>query len=298
MQRTRFERFFSGMARRHLLSAIQESLQEDGPDLTSNAVFSISHMVSADIVAKQETMLVGLYLIPIILEETALFEPCAWNISARVKEGDMLVPGEVAVSIQGGARLLLRAERVILNFMTHLCGIADVVRAYVKELEGTGVALLDTRKTLPGLRYPEKYAVLVGGGCNHRKNLGELLMLKDNHIDAAGGVQKAVRLLRGSYGNDVPIEVECRDLAEVREAVVCKVKRIMLDNMFDERGADLLQRALSLVPPYIETEVSGGVTLANIGRIARVDSVRKPDFISVGRLTHSAPAADLSMRIT
>ena len=298
MKRAQFDSFFSGLARRHLMRAIKDSLMEDGPDLTSNAVFSPESTLKAVIVAKEETLLAGAYLIPMILEECALEEPGDWSVENLAQEGELLVPGTVAAKLEGGARLLLRAERVILNFITHLSGISNLVRKYVDALEGTGVRLLDTRKTLPGLRYPEKYAVLVGGGCNHRKNLGEMLMLKDNHIDAAGGIEPAVALLRSAYDPIPPIEVECRTAEEVVQAVNCNVSRIMLDNMLDSGGPEVMQQALALVPPSIEVEVSGGVTLDNIRFIAQAGQARKADFISVGRLTHSAPAADFSMRIS
>ena len=195
--------------------------------------------------------------------------------------------------MEGPAIVLLKAERVILNFITHLSGIANLTARYVRELEGTGVRLLDTRKTTPCLRWPEKYAVQAGGGCNHRKNLVEMLMLKDNHIDAAGSMTKAVELLRGRYNPCPPIEVECRNLDEISEAVACRVDRIMLDNM----TPDMLPEALEMIPSFIETEISGGVSLDTIRAYATVSTVRKPDFISVGRITHSAVTADLSMRI-
>jgi nicotinate-nucleotide pyrophosphorylase (carboxylating) len=185
----------------------------------------------------------------------------------------------------------------MLNFITHISGIANLTARYVKELEGSGTRLLDTRKTLPGLRYPEKYGVLVGGGVNHRFSLEDMLMLKDNHIDAAGGITPAVARLRETCANELPIEVECRGLEEVREAVACGVRRVMLDNMTGNGdGSDLVQ-ALALIPEHIEVEISGGVSLENIAALAVPDLPRKPDFISVGRLTHSAPAADFSMRI-
>lgn len=298
MKRAQFDSFFSGLARRHLVRAIKDSLMEDGPDLTSNAVFSTESTLRAAIVAKEETLLAGSYLIPMILEECALEEPGDWTVENLTQEGAHLASGTVAVKLEGGARLLLRAERVILNFITHLSGIANLVRKYADALEGTDVRLLDTRKTLPGLRYPEKYAVLVGGGCNHRKNLGEMLMLKDNHIDAAGGIEPAVALLRSTYDPIPPIEVECRTVKEVAEAVKCNVSRIMLDNMLDNGGPEVMQQALALVPASIEVEVSGGVTLENIRLIAQTGTSRKADYISVGRLTHSAPAADFSMRIS
>lgn len=293
MRRTAFTDFFSSMAHRHLIRAIKDALQEDGPDLTTNAVFSREDTLSAVIVAKQETLVAGIHILPLVLEETAAMEPGEWTASCKAEDGQLLSPGDVAATMEGSARVLLRAERVMLNFLTHLSGIANLTRLYADALEGTGVKLLDTRKTLPGLRYPEKYAVLVGGGCNHRKNLGEMLMLKDNHIDAAGGIARAVQCLREAYNPTPPIEVECRTLEEVREAVDTNVTRIMLDNM----GPKVMQEALTMVPPSIEVEVSGGVTLESIRELACVSDVRRPDFISVGRLTHSAPVADFSMRI-
>jgi nicotinate-nucleotide pyrophosphorylase (carboxylating) len=296
MPRVEFDSFFTGPAHRHLVEAIKIALAEDGPDLTSNAVFPPEAEMRAVIVAKEETLLAGLPIVSLALSETAALEPGTWMLTHHAEEGDMLANGDKVVSLEGTARLLLRAERVMLNFVTHLSGIAKLTRRYVKALEGTGVRLLDTRKTLPGLRYPEKYAVLVGGGWNHRKNLAELLMLKDNHIDAAGGVNAAVMLLRKAYG-DPPIEVECRTLEEVREAVQCGVSRVMLDNMLDKQGPEMMQQALDMVPLSIEVEVSGGVTLENIPLVAAAGGKRKPDFVSVGRLTHSAVASDFSMHI-
>ena len=139
----------------------------------------------------------------------------------------------------------------------------------------------------------EKYSVRIGGGNNHRYNLSDGVLLKDNHIDAAGSMTKAVELLRGRYNPCPPIEVECRNLDEISEAVACRVDRIMLDNM----TPDMLPEALEMIPSFIETEISGGVSLDTIRAYATVSTVRKPDFISVGRITHSAVTADLSMRI-
>ena len=288
-----FDKFFSGRAGDHLARAIRDSLDEDGPDLTSNAVFAPGDTLNAVIVAKQDTLIAGLPIAPLVLEECARFEPGSWVMENHVGEGAFLTNGTRVASIAGGARIILRAERVILNFICHLSGIANLVRAHADALQGTKTRLLDTRKTLPGLRYPEKYAVLAGGGVNHRKNLAELLMLKDNHIDAAGGITPAVAALRAAYNPAPPIEVECRTREEVAEAVVCDVTRIMLDNM-DSRA---MRQALDIIPPGIEVEISGGVTLETIADLARVNPNRPPDFISVGRLTHSAPAADFSMRI-
>lgn len=288
-----FEIFFKNEALSHLLASIRMALDEDGPDLTTNAVFQPEAKVKASIVAKEDSLIAGASFFPLILEETARLESGSYNAVYHHKDGDFVTKGTVILELEGNARILIRAERIMLNFLTHLSGIANLVQAYVKQLEGTGVQLLDTRKTLPGLRYPEKYAVTIGGGRNHRKNLAELLMLKDNHIDAAGGITPAVAILRQKHPQ-IPIEVECRTLDEVTDATRLDVNRIMLDNM----DAPAMQKALDIIPGFIEVEISGNVTLETIASLAQTRGKRKPDFISVGRLTHSAPAADFSMYIT
>jgi nicotinate-nucleotide pyrophosphorylase (carboxylating) len=293
MHRRTFDNFFQGRAGDNLERTIRDSLMEDGPDLTSNAVFGVADTLSATVVAKERSLLAGIFLVPMILTETSRIEPGKWTCSLLAEDGALLSPGDTAARIEGSARVILRAERVILNFICHLSGIANLTASYVKALEGTGVRLLDTRKTLPGLRHPEKYAVLVGGGCNHRRDLGEMLMLKDNHIDASGGITAAVGRLREAYASPPPIEVECRTVEEAGEAASLGVARIMLDNMSPDR----MEEALARIPPAIAVEISGGVDLRNIAGLASVGRARKADFISVGRLTHSAPAADFSMRI-
>ncbi len=282
-----FETFFQAEARLFLLAGIRIALSEDGKDLTSLGIFGDSDLAMAHIVAKDNAVVAGLPLIPLIME----FAGCEFQHMLNVDEGDRVSPGTLIAAIQGPATHLLRTERVILNYLCHLSGIATLTAQYVEALKGSRTTLLDTRKTLPGLRYAEKYAVRVGGGSNHRLNLAEMLMVKDNHIDRAGGIVPAVERLRAAYGEDCPpIEVECRSLEEVDQAVGCKVQRIMLDNM----GLEQLQAALARVPEGIETEVSGGVNLDNIAAIGAIG----PDFVSVGRITHSAPVADLSMRIS
>lgn len=282
-----FDEFFQAEARLFLLAGIRIALSEDGKDLTSEGVFAEDDLATAHIVAKGDAVIAGLPLIPMIME----FAGCEYQHMLNVDEGDRVGPGALVAAIQGPARHLLRTERVILNYLCHLSGIATLTAQYVEALKGSRTTLLDTRKTLPGLRYPEKYAVLVGGAKNHRLNLSQMLMVKDNHIDRAGGITPAVEKLRAAYGDDCPpIEVECRSFDEVDEASRLKVQRIMLDNMDLEE----LGQALARVPQGIETEVSGGVTLENIAAIGAAG----PDFVSVGRLTHSAPAADLSMRIS
>ena len=290
MNTQKFDNFFTGAALSFLHEAIDIALREDGQDLTSINVFPQKHHTVAVIVAKEDTLVAGLPIIPLILEKYEKYCQGQWQCEFFVSEGDLVKSGAELVRISGTTSFLLGSERIILNFIAHLSGIANLVRLYVQELAGTQTKLLDTRKTLPGLRYPEKYAVLIGGGANHRKNLEEMLMLKDNHIDAAGGITAAVKMLRTA--SHVPIEVECRNLAEVQEAVSCNVQRVMFDNM----DTNMVEKALPLVPENIEVEISGGITLDNIGSFAKVKSRRKPNFISVGRLTHSAVAADFSMR--
>ncbi len=286
MSDERFEAFFTAEAKLFLLATIRIALSEDGPDLTSSAVFGPDETAQAVITAKQETIVCGLPLIPQILEFGG-DNSCEAHLN--VDDGERVVLETMVAALQGPAAQLLKAERVILNYLTHLSGIAELTSKYVAALKGTKTTLLDTRKTMPGLRYPEKYAVLVGGGKNHRKNLVEMLMLKDNHIDRAGSIALAVKRCRDAHDPCPPIEVECRNLDEVREAVDENVSRIMLDNM----DAAAITKALAAIPSEIESEISGGVTLENIHSLAKLG----PNYISVGRLTHSAPSSDFSMQI-
>jgi len=287
-----FSVFFQGEAMGFLVRAVELALDEDGPDLTAQAVFGESDALFARIVAKEETIVAGLPIISIVLERLGAATSCKAHFA--VPEGSRVPKGTVVATIDGPATILLKAERVMLNFICHLSGIANLTNRYVQAVAGTKTRLLDTRKTLPGLRYPEKYAVLLGGGSNHRKNLAEMLMLKDNHIDRAGGVSAAISALRDAYRDSKnampPMEVECRTLAEVDEAVALRPSRIMLDNMDDAAMAE----AISRIPAGIETEISGGVGIEALPRLARLGA----DFISVGRITHSAPAADFSMQLS
>lgn len=280
--------FFSSAGRTFLQQTIETALAEDGPEMTAAGLFAPNAMLRAAVRAKEDTLVVGLPIIGIVLK--TLCAPSSWR--ALVPEASTVAAMTEVAHITAPAVAMLKAERVILNFITHLSGIANLTARYVQELDGTGVRLLDTRKTTPGLRWPEKYAVQAGGGYNHRMNLTDMLMLKDNHIDAAGSICAAVSTLRARYTPCPPVEVECRTLEHVREAVAAHADRIMMDNM---TGEDL-SHALALVPPHIEAEVSGGVRLDTIRALA-LTSPRRPDFISVGRLTHSAVAADFSMTL-
>ncbi len=269
----------------HIL--IDTALEEDGADLTAEGIFSIKDISTATIIAKEDSFVVGLPLIALIMNKLTSDYTCTFHVEegARVKNKSKIC------SIIAPTAILLKAERVILNFITHLSGVANLSYLYVKELENTGVYLLDTRKTLPAFRFLEKYAVTCAGGKNHRLCLEDMLMLKDNHIDAAGSITKAVEALRNKYTNCPPIEIECRTIDDVKEAIINKPERIMLDNM----NKDMLNLALPLIPNEIEAEISGNVSLETIRELALVCEARKPDFISVGKITHSAPTADFSM---
>ncbi|WP_029459866.1 carboxylating nicotinate-nucleotide diphosphorylase [Solidesulfovibrio alcoholivorans] len=289
MNDSRFEAFFTGPAREYLIRAIDLALEEDGPDLTSQAVFAPDDRLAARIVAKEDTLVAGLPILPLVLDRMGDAARC--EVAFFAADGDAVPDRAVVATVTGPAVTLLKAERVMLNFLCHLSGIANRVRQAVAALGGGRTRLLDTRKTLPGLRYPEKYAVLVGGGVNHRKNLAEMLMFKDNHLDRAGGIPQAMAALRRAYQGNMdkmpPVEIECRTLEEVGQAVAERPARIMLDNM----DMETMRKALSMVPQGIETEVSGGVDLAALSAIATLGA----DFVSVGRITHSAPSADFSM---
>ncbi len=295
MNTPNFASFFKGEALSHLYEVLAISLKEDGQDLTSLGIFEENALATAQITCKQEGIMAGFPIIPLLLElaQKETKKKFDYSFTPLAKDGDFVSSGTVIARYTAPVSFILSTERVILNMLSHLSGIATLTNQYVKALEGTSVRLLDTRKTLPGLRYPEKYAVLCGGGTNHRLNLADMLMLKDNHIDAKGSITEAVAALKQKYCPCPPIEVECQSIAQVQEAITCPIERIMLDNM----NKETLAKALPLIPQSIEAEISGNVELATIYDLATVCKERPPDFISVGRITHSAPSIDLSMRI-
>ncbi len=282
-----FSHFFHDARLVLLHRLVDLALEEDGRDLTSEALFTPSTPLHASIVAKEDTLVAGLPLIAVVLGRMGCRDAQATMLAA---DGDEVARGAEVARILGPAPILLKAERVIMNFICRLSGVANATRRFVRAVEGTGVRVLDTRKTTPGLRHLEKYAVLMGGGHNHRMDLEEMLMLKDNHIDQAGSITAAVAALRAAYSPCPPLEIECRTLEHVREAVGLAPERIMLDNMPPARAAE----ALALIPAHIESEISGNVTLATIRALAEL----RPTFISTGSITHSAPVADFSMRLT
>ena len=240
---TPWSTFFSDEGRRYLRRSIELALDEDGPDLTAQGLFAADAPMHAVIRAKEDTHVVGLPVIHEVFEVMGA-DP---HVEMLVEEASTVPAMTEVVRMEGPAIVLLKAERVILNFITHLSGIANLTARYVRELEGTGVRLLDTRKTTPCLRWPEKYAVQAGGGCNHRKNLVEMLMLKDNHIDAAGSITRAVARLRETYSPCPPIEVECRTLDHVREAVAAGADGLLVE-VHDRPATALSDGAQSLTP--------------------------------------------------
>lgn len=212
-----------------------------------------------------------------------------FKFTAYKKDGDEVKKGDIIVEFNGKTACLLKGERTALNLIQHLSGIATMTNKAVKLCEGTNAAVTDTRKTLPGLRAIQKYAVVCGGGRNHRYNLSDGAMLKDNHIDACGGITKTVEILRGKLGHMVKIEVETRNLSEVKEAAEAGADIIMLDNMSNDEMAE----AVKLIGGRAKTEASGNVTLDNIAEVAKTGV----DIISLGALTHSVKAFDISMKM-
>ena len=268
--------------------AVRAALDEDlryGPDHTTAATAPAGARAVAGVVAREPGVLAGLPVVLAVLDAAGVDTGGA---QVRCRDGAPVGPGTEVLRIQAPLRELLGAERTLLNFLTHLSGIATVTRAWVDELAGTGCVVRDTRKTTPGLRQLEKYAVRCGGGANHRMGLGDAALIKDNHVAAAGGVGAAIRAVRAAAPG-LPLEVECDDLDQVREALATGAGLILLDNM---SLADL-RTAVDLAGAYPGTklEASGGLRLASVRAVAHTGV----DFIAVGALTHSSPALDLGL---
>jgi nicotinate-nucleotide pyrophosphorylase (carboxylating) len=269
---------------RELLAA---ALREDlgGGDITSELTIPEAHTSSAVIRAKAPLVLAGL---PFAREVFLLLDK-AVSFETLKKEGSSVLAGEHIASLRGRTRNLLAGERVALNILQRLSGIATLTSRFVKEVEGLGAKILDTRKTTPSMRYLEKYAVRAGGGTNHRMGLYDAVLIKDNHIKAAGGVKEAVRLAKTAVPPRT-VEVEAETLEDVRDALEAGADIIMLDNM----PLDTVKQAVGIAKGKALLEASGNVTLQNVREIAETGV----DMISVGAITHSAPAADISMRVT
>ncbi len=265
---------------------ILEALKEDisSEDVSTNAVMKEAVRGQVDLICKEDGVIAGLDVFQRVFQlldgETEAEFYC--------KDGDEVKKGQLMGRVMGDIRILLSGERVALNYLQRMSGIATYTRSVAKLLEGTGTKLLDTRKTTPNMRIFEKYAVRVGGGYNHRYNLSDGVLLKDNHIGAAGGVARAVRMAKEYAPFVRKIEIEVENLAMVREAVEAGADIIMLDNMSPEE----MREAVRIIDGRAQTECSGNVTKENIAGLAEIGV----DYISSGALTHSAPILDISMK--
>lgn len=265
---------------------IQEALKEDisSEDVSTNAVMKEAVRGEVDLICKQDGIVAGLDVFG------RVFQLLDENVETELycRDGDEVKNGQLMGKVTGDIRVLLSGERVALNYLQRMSGIATYTNSVAKLLEGTGTKLLDTRKTTPNMRIFEKYAVRVGGGYNHRYNLSDGVLLKDNHIGAAGGVTQAVKMAKEYAPFVRKIEIEVENLDMVREAVGAGADIIMLDNMSTEE----MREAIRIIDGRAETECSGNVTKENIGRLTELGV----NYISSGALTHSAPILDISMK--
>ena len=264
---------------------IDLALEEDAGlgDITSRAIFPAQHHSRAVIDAKQPLVLCGLE----IAARVFVKQDARLKVQLLAKDGDRVKPGAVVLRVEGSTASILTAERTALNFLQRLSGIATQARRYAAAVEGTGVRIVDTRKTTPGWRALEKYAVRTGGCFNHRSSLGELVLIKDNHIAAAGSLTKAVKLCQAAAAHGAKIEVEAKTLAEVKEACRAEADIILLDNMTPAQ----VRVAVKAIAGRAQVEVSGGVRYETLRDYARPGV----NLISIGALTHSVAAADLSL---
>lgn len=277
------------MANLHL-DLIRQALAEDGAeaDVTTLSTVPMDQQTQANIIARQAGVIAGLAI------AVATFSELDQQVSIEtlLEDGEVVQPGQVLAHISGPARSVLSAERVALNFLGHLSGIATLTSQCVRALEGTEARILDTRKTTPGLRSLEKEAVRLGGGQNHRFNLSDGVLIKDNHIKAAGSISQAISLARRQASHLLKIEVECETLTEVREALEAEADVILLDNM----PLDSMRSSVEFIrrtSPKVLIEASGSIG-TNPVRLAAV-AATGVDFISIGAITHSAPQFDVSL---
>ena len=265
-----------------LRSALQEDITSE--DVSTNSVMPDKRQGHADLICKQDGVICGLQVFARVFE---LLDP-ETTVVFRVSEGDDVKSGQLLAEVSGDIRVILSGERTALNYLQRMSGVATYTRKTAKLLEGSGIRLLDTRKTTPNNRIFEKYAVRVGNGFNHRYNLTDGVMLKDNHIGAAGGVKEAIQAAREYAPFVRKIEVETENIDMVREAVEAGADIIMLDNM----DHDQMQEAIQLIDGRAEIEISGNVTAERIPQIRDL----AVDYISSGALTHSAPILDVSLK--
>jgi nicotinate-nucleotide pyrophosphorylase (carboxylating) len=264
-------------------SAVAQALAEDigSGDVTSRLTIPTDLQARGTFIAKQELVLAGIELLPVVYEMRG-----GATVELLAESGSKLSVGTAAARVSGRARTLLQCERVALNFLQRLSGVATLARQHVDAVAGTNVKVLDTRKTTPGLRRLEKSAAAAGGATNHRIGLYDAVLIKNNHITAAGGVRNALERVKSFNG---PIEIEVRTRAELEEALACGAKSLLLDNLSPAEAAEWIR----YIDGRATAELSGNIDLANIRAYAEAG----PDFISCGAITHSAPAVDLSFRL-
>ncbi len=269
-----------------IITLIDLALKEDiaSGDITSEAIFPPGQVSESKIIAKEHGILCGL---PLAREVYRRIDPSI-EMSILKNDGKEVKAGDEIVRFKGPTTALLAGERTLLNFMQRLSGIATMTARLMKILQGTDITILDTRKTLPGFRLLDKYAVRTGGGQNHRMGLFDMVMIKDNHIKAAGSITEAVNLVRAKWNDRFRIEVETTTHEEVREAILAGADVIMLDNM----TTDAMEQAVEIIDRRAAVEISGNVDEARLLEIKHI----KIDFISLGALTHSVQAFDLSMK--
>lgn len=268
---------------RIIINALAEDIGTG--DITTRATVSRSKKGKAVAIAKDDCMIAGMD----IFQRTFKIVDKKIKIKKCAHDGVPVKKGDVIAEVSGRLSNILKAERVSLNILQRMCGIATLTAQYVKAVRGTRAKILDTRKTIPGLRILDKMAVRLGGGCNHRIGLYDGVLIKDNHIEAAGGITAAVIAQRRNLAKSMKIEVETQNLNQVREALACGVDIVMLDNM----SIPAMQKAVNLVEGRALLEASGNISLKNVSAIAKTGV----DFISVGKLTHSVHAADISLKI-
>ncbi|MGZ6235947.1 MAG: carboxylating nicotinate-nucleotide diphosphorylase [Syntrophales bacterium] len=276
------------MLQKHIVRKIvQSAIEEDAgeADLTTAAALTGEESGKARALAKSAVVVAGID----VFAETFLFLDPRMQFKGRCKDGEVVEKGGCIAEISGNLSSILTAERVALNFLQRMSGIATLTRRYVDEVKGTKAKILDTRKTAPGLRYLDKYAVRIGGGHNHRFGLYDGVLIKDNHIAAAGGISQALARVRGRLPHTLKVEIEVKNLQELKEAMDSGADVIMLDNM----SLEDMGKAVAATGGRVPLEASGNVSLANVRKIAETGV----DFISVGALTHSVTAADISLMI-
>jgi len=273
-----------GLSPNHIFQQVKDAISEDlagGEDVTSNATISDSQVSTADFISKADGVVSGLHVVAAVLEYCGVN-----NYEVLVDEGMQVKSGKVLITAQGNTKKLLLAERTALNFLSHLSGISTLTNKWVIQTAGTKCKIRDTRKTTPGLRQLEKFAVKMGGGENHRLSLSHSVLLKDNHIVAAGSITEAFKLIKEKYPTK-ELEIEVDNLDQLSEVILLQPNLVLLDNM----SIDECQKAVEIVKGKFQLEASGGLTLENAKAYAQTGV----DYLAVGALTHSAPAFDIGL---